>query len=69
MSKEFIVAARHRDGSKNLYAISDVDSYVEAQDFVRAIPSARTVLVCIPGGKTLKEAPIPEDQDMQEQIA
>jgi len=65
----FIVAARHKDGTKNLYQVSEAENHTEAYEHVRASTRARAVLVCIEGGKPLKEAPIPEDQDKQEQTA
>lgn len=65
---EFVVAARHRDGSKNLYLVSEVDSYEDARIHVKQAAKARVALVCIPGGKSLKEAPIPQEEP-QEQTA
>lgn len=66
---DFMAAVRHRDGSKNLYCVSEVESFQEARDHLRQVTKAPAVLVCIKGGKGLKVAPIPETEPVQEQSA
>jgi hypothetical protein len=50
--KEFMIAARHNDGSKNVLKVSGVTSHEEAREVVKnQMTTVKTILVCIEGRK------------------
>ena len=54
---EYIVAARHKDGTKNLYAVSEVENHEEAREYIHKSINPRAILVCLEGGKQAEALP------------
>lgn len=54
---DFLVAARHKDGSKKLYSVADVADHIETAAFIKTETGAVASLVSIGGGKISKGRP------------